>query len=230
LPVAELPAGNRQPLRGIVKDARAVIFDWDGTLVDTAEASYRCYVRMFESYSLTFDRDTYARTYSPNWYHTFRCMGLAEERWAEADQRWLTYFAEETIELIDGAGEVLEALTARGIAAAVVTSGSRERVIREIREYGLAPHFAHCVFGSDVANKKPHPEGLLLCLEKLGVEAAHAVYVGDSPEDISMAKAAGVYSVAVPGSYPNREALLAVKPDVVVESLRDLHGILAPDA
>ena len=210
-----------------MKTPRAVIFDWDGTLVDTAEASYRCYVRMFESYSLPFDRETYARTYSPNWYHTFRCMGLAEERWAEADERWLAYFAEEKIELIDGAGEVIEALTARGIAAAIVTSGSRSRVIREIHAYGLAPHFAHCIFGSDVANKKPHPEALLLCLERLKVEPEHAVYVGDSPEDVAMARAAGVFSVAVPGPYPNREALLAVGADVIVESLRELGVILS---
>lgn len=213
-----------------MKKPRAVIFDWDGTLIDTAEASFRCYVRTFESYSLPFDRDTYAATYSPNWYHTFRCLGLAEEHWAEADERWLAYFAEETIELIDGVGEVIEALTSRGIAAGIVTSGSRDRVIRELHHHDLARHFAHCVFGSDVANKKPHPEGLLVCLERLGVQAEDAVYVGDSPEDVAMAKAAGVYSVAVPGSYPNREALLAVGADWVAESLRDLHGILDPDA
>jgi len=205
-----------------MKNPRAVIFDWDGTLVDTAEASYRCYVRTFESYSLPFDRETYARTYSPNWYHTFRCMGLAEERWAEADERWLAYFAEENVELIDGAGDVVRTLTARGIAAAIVTSGSRERVVREIHQHGLVSHFSHCLFGSDVSNKKPHPEALLLCLERLGVAAEDAVYVGDSPEDITMARAAGVMSVAVPGPYPNREALLAVGADVMVDSLREL--------
>src|SRR6185369_6218399 len=109
-------------------------------------------------------------TYSPNWYHTFRCLGLSEEHWDEADRRWLTFFAEEKVEMIDGAAEVVRALTARGIAAAVVTSGSRERVIREIHAHGLAPHFAQCVFGSDVENKKPHPEALLLCLERMGIE------------------------------------------------------------
>jgi HAD superfamily hydrolase (TIGR01549 family) len=211
-------------MNAAMKTPRAVIFDWDGTLVDTAEASYRCYVRTFASYSLPFDRDIYAATYSPNWYHTFRCLGLAEEHWAEADERWLAYFAEETVELIDGAGEVIEALTSRGIVAGIVTSGSRDRVIRELHHHDLARHFAHCVFGSDVANKKPHPEGLLVCLERLGVQAEDAVYVGDSPEDVAMAKAAGVYSVAVPGSYPNREALLAVGADWVIDSLRDLGG------
>ena len=171
---------------------------------------------------MPFDRDTYARTYSPNWYHTFRCMGLAEEHWAEADERWLAFFAEEKIELIDGAGDVIAAITGRGIAAGIVTSGSKDRVVRELHAYGLASHFSHCVFGSDVANKKPHPEGLLVCLERLGVHADDAMYVGDSPEDIAMAKAAGVFSIAVPGGYPNREALVAVGADVVVGSIREV--------
>jgi len=201
---------------------RAVIFDWDGTLVDTSEASYRCYQRTFASYSLPFDRETYARTYSPNWYHTFRCIGLPEEHWREADERWLTFFAEEQIELIDGARELIPSLTARGILAAVVTSGSKSRVIREIEAYGFAPHFSECVFGSDVANKKPHPEALNLCLQRLEVAPEDAIYVGDSPEDVAMARAAGVRSVAVPGAYPNREALLAVGADLVVESLHEL--------
>jgi beta-phosphoglucomutase-like phosphatase (HAD superfamily) len=68
---------------------RAVLFDWDGTLVNTAEASYRCYEKLFGSYGIAFDRDAFRRTYSPNWHLTYSALGLAEERWAEADARWL---------------------------------------------------------------------------------------------------------------------------------------------
>jgi len=201
---------------------KAVLFDWDGTLVDSAEASFRCYVRMFESFGIPFDRETYARTYSPNWYRTFEQIGLAREHWPTADERWLGFFADETCALIDGARELLDTIVNREIAAGIVTSGGRERVTRELALHGLAGHVREAVFGCDVANKKPHPEGLLMCLEKLSIDAHEAVYVGDSPEDIAMARAAGVYSIAVPGGYPNREALTAAGPDVVVDSLRDV--------
>jgi HAD superfamily hydrolase (TIGR01549 family) len=77
---------------------KAVLFDWDGTLADTAEASYRCYVRMFAELGIAFDRETYARTYSPNWYLTFRALGVPEEQWSHADTRWLAHFAEEPVE------------------------------------------------------------------------------------------------------------------------------------
>ena len=202
--------------------ARAVLFDWDGTLVDTAEASFRCYVRTFEAYGIAFDRDMYARTYSPNWYLTFRALDIPEEQWPECDRRWLSHFAEETVALIEGAREVLASLHVRGIATGIVTSGGRERVTRELAHHGVAAHVHEAVFGCDVKEKKPHPEGLLLCLDRLGVAPEEAVYVGDSPEDIAMAKAASVYSIAIPGGYPNRDALLAARPDAVVESLHAL--------
>ncbi|HEX2123492.1 MAG TPA: HAD family hydrolase [Thermoanaerobaculia bacterium] len=205
----------------VTNQVRAVLFDWDGTLADTAEASFRCYVRMFDAFAIPFDRDTYARTYSPNWYLTFRALGLSEEHWSDADSRWLAHFAEERVALVDGAREVLQSLAARGVATGIVTSGGRERVSRELVEHGLDAHIHAAVYGCEVAQKKPHPEGLLLCLERLGVGADEAVYVGDSPEDVEMARAARVRSIAIPGAYPNREALLAAQPDVVVTSLRE---------
>src|SRR5574342_470826 len=94
---------------------RAVLFDWDGTLLDSAEASYRCYVRLFGSYGLDYDRATFARTYSPNWYRTYVAVGLPETAWAEADARWLAFYAEEVSRLLPGARAALLALGERGL-------------------------------------------------------------------------------------------------------------------
>jgi HAD superfamily hydrolase (TIGR01549 family) len=203
---------------------KAVLFDWDGTLVDTAEASFRCYVRLFTELGIPFDRETYARTYSPNWYQTFRMLDVPEETWKHADERWLAHFAEERIDLVEGARALLDAIEERGLSAGLVTSGSRGRVERELAAHGVS--MSECVFGCDVREKKPHPEGLLLCLDRLRVGADDAVYVGDSPEDVAMARAAGVYAIAVPGGYPNREALLAARPDAFAESLSRVIDLL----
>ena len=200
---------------------RAVIFDWDGTIVDSAEPTYRCYARLFAELGVAFDRQTYARTYSPNWYETFRALGVPQERWPHADARWLAHFAEETVELIDGVHDTLRELLSRGIDAAIVTSGSRERIAREIEGHGLSDVIRECVCGSDVAQKKPHPAALHLCLARLDVAPDDAVYIGDRPEDVQMARAAGVYAVAVPGGYPNRDALAASRPDALHASVRE---------
>lgn len=178
-------------------------------------------MRLFGEYGIAFDREVYQRTYSPNWYHTFRCLGLPEERWAEADERWLSFFAEEPVDLLPGAREALLRLVEEDVVRGIVTSGSRGRVSRELVAHGLDGVFHDVVFGSDAAEKKPHPAALHLALDRLGLSSHEAAYIGDSPEDVQMAKAANVTAVAVPGSYPNREALAASEPDVFADDLAE---------
>jgi pyrophosphatase PpaX len=197
----------------------AILFDWDGTLVNTAEASYRCYEKLFGSYGIAFDRDAFRRTYSPNWHLTYSALGLAEERWAEADARWLEHYGEEEVVLIDGAREALLRVRRAGLRAGIVTSGDRVRVGRELDGLGVASLFEVVVCAEDIVYRKPHPEALLLALDKLGVDAAEAVYVGDSPEDVQMARAAGVLAVGIPGGFPNRDSLAAAGPEVLEGTL-----------
>jgi HAD superfamily hydrolase (TIGR01549 family) len=198
---------------------QAVLFDWDGTLVNTAEASYRCYEKLFGSYGIAFDRDAFRRTYSPNWHLTYSALGLAEDRWAEADARWLEHYCEEEVVLIDGARDALLRVRRAGLRAGIVTSGDRVRVGRELDDLGLASLFEVVVCAEDIVYRKPHPEALVLALDKLGVGAAEAVYVGDSPEDVQMARAAGVLAVGIPGGFPNRDALAASRPEVLEGTL-----------
>ena len=198
---------------------QAVLFDWDGTLVNTAEASYRCYEKLFGSYGIAFDRDAFRRTYSPNWHLTYSALGLDKDRWAEADKRWLSHYCEEEIVLIEGARDALLRVRAAGLRAGLVTSGDRVRVSRELADLGMAELFEVLVCAEDTVRRKPHPEPLLLALQRMRLCAAEAVYVGDSPEDVQMAQATGVRTVGIPGGFPNREALAAARPDVLEETL-----------
>jgi len=189
---------------------QAVLFDWDGTLVNTAEASYRCYEKLFGSYGIAFDRDAFRRTYSPNWHLTYSALGLAEDRWSEADARWLEHYCEEEVVLIDGARDALLRVRRAGLRAGIVTSGDRVRVGRELDDLGVASLFEVVVCAEDIVYRKPHPEALLLALDKLGVGAA---------EDVQMARAAGVLAVGIPGGFPNRDSLAASRPEVLEGTL-----------
>jgi HAD superfamily hydrolase (TIGR01549 family) len=200
---------------------RAVLFDWDGTLWDSAEACYRSYDRLFRSYGIPFDRTRYEETYAPDWRQSYRALGLAEHLWEEADARWMQEYALEERRLVAGASEALARLTARGVILGLVTSGSRDRVHRELEELGIRDAFAAVVCAEDVRRRKPDPEGLLEALRRLDVSPPESAYVGDSPEDVSMARAAGVRSVGIPGGFPNREALAAARPDLLMASLED---------
>ena len=198
---------------------RAVLFDWDGTLVDSAAKSYRCYVRVFSAYGIDYDRALFERTYSPDWYRTYEDIGLPREAWAEADARWLECYETEPSSLLPGAREVLKELAERGKVQGLVSSGDPSRVRREIVTLGVAGFFGAVVCGGETEERKPHPQPLLLALERLGIPPAEAAYVGDSPEDVLMARAAGVFAVGIPGGFPNRRALEASEPQLFATDL-----------
>jgi HAD superfamily hydrolase (TIGR01549 family) len=205
---------------------RGVLFDWDGTLVDSAEKTFACYVKVFAAYGIAFDHAAFERTYSPDWYRTYEEVGLRREVWPEADAAWLTCYATAPSLLLPGARDTLERLAEAGLLQGLVSSGDGSRVRREIVELGLAPFFGAVVCGGETASRKPDPEPLLLAISRLGVPAETTAYVGDSPEDVAMAKAAGVVSVGVPGRFPNREALAASAPDVLALTLDSVVGAL----
>jgi HAD superfamily hydrolase (TIGR01509 family) len=213
------------PMRG---GLRALLFDWDGTLADSAAASFRCYSRLFDAFGISFDQERFEQTYSPNWYRTYAAVGLPEDRWAEADTLWLKHYALDKSCLVSGAKEALTRVRDAGLVLGLVTSGSRERVARDLTSMEVSGFFRTVVCGEDTQRPKPHPDALVLALGRLGVDGSQAAYVGDSPEDIEMARAAGVYAVGIPGGFPNREALRLARPDLLATSLDDaLNGLLA---
>jgi HAD superfamily hydrolase (TIGR01509 family) len=208
---------------------RAVLFDWDGTLVDSAELSYRCYVAVFERFGVAFDRAAFERTYSPDWYRTYRILGLDECHWPEADRLWQTHYATDSAALLPGARECLDRLARAGRALGLVTSGERQRVEREQAALGLAGTFTVMVCGGETPHRKPHPEPIEVALDRLAMAAAESVYVGDSPEDVEMARAAGVFTVGIPGGFPNRDSLARSRPDLTVGDLAEAAERLLAD-
>jgi len=212
------PLHNQRVLRSRL---RAVLFDWDGTLVNSADLTYRCYERLFGRFGVGFGRDEFERTYSPDWYATYRALGLPESEWEAADRLFVEVYAAERAELLPGVPATLDQLGARGLLLGIVTSGSRQRVSRELEALGVHTRFDAVVCREDSVQRKPHPEPLLVALQALGVGTGEAVYVGDSPEDVAMARSAGVLSVGIPGGFPNREALQAARPDMVAGSLQE---------
>ena len=82
------------------------------------------------------------------------------------------------------------------------------------------------VCSGDTPEKKPHPRPLHLALECIGLGPGHCVYVGDSPEDVQMAKAAGVRVIGVLGPFPTEKRLRAAKPDLLLDSLLEVPAAL----
>jgi HAD superfamily hydrolase (TIGR01662 family) len=201
-----------------------LLFDWDGTVVDSAQLGLTAYERVFAELGVTFDHETYAAVYSPNWLSVYEGLGLPKEQWQRADELWTQHYGEQSAELIEGVGGALAELRKKGYQLGVVSSGNDCRVNREIKELGLAACFAVVVCHEQISNRKPHPEGLQTAMRSLGCSPTEVGYVGDTPEDIEMGKSAGVLTVGVRSAYPTSWKLPSANPDIYLESLTELRN------
>ena len=123
--------------------------------------------------------------------------------------------------LMDGAGQALEENRLKGIRNAVVTN-KPERFVRSILDhFGLGGMIDIVVGGDSGPPRKPAPDMLLHVLRVSGVDASHALMVGDGPADIDAARAAGVQSIALRGGYTT-VAADALGADLVIGGLGDL--------
>lgn len=201
--------------------ARVVLLDWDGTLLNSYAADVRAYLAMFRAFEIEWGVRELERHYSPDWYQVYRAARLPRSKWREADRLWRAAYSEQRPPLLPSARRVLRLLEQKFLLG-LVTSGSRGRVRRQLREFGLADHFSACVCGEDAAKRKPHPEPLELALKRLRTEPDECVYVGDAPEDIEMARRAGVRPIGVLGPFPTAKRLRAAEPDLLLRSIGEL--------
>ncbi|HKV26157.1 MAG TPA: HAD family hydrolase [Candidatus Acidoferrum sp.] len=204
---------------------QGVLFDWDGTLVDSHAADSAAYLAMFREMGIPWGMEELERHYSPNWYRVYRAAKLPRARWDDADRAWRRQYAKHSPKLIAGARQVLASLS-REHSLGLVTSGDRDRVTRQLREFRLAKLFEARVCSGDTPEKKPHPAPLKLALQKLRLEASACVYVGDAPEDLEMARRAGVRAIGVLGAFSTEKKLRAARPDELLESIRELPAAL----
>lgn len=201
-----------------------LLFDWDGTVVDSAQLGLAAFQQSFAALGVAFDTSVYREVYSPNWYSVYEAMGLPREKWARADELWIEFYGQQTPQPVAGAQETIEALHNNGYRIGVVSSGSDSRVRREITELDMEGLFEVIVCNEQMENKKPHPEGLETAMRALGCSRDKTCYVGDSPQDIEMGKRAGMLTVGVRSDYPTSWQLKHSDPDIYIESLRELSA------
>jgi HAD superfamily hydrolase (TIGR01509 family) len=216
---------QERTVRSTTKSIQAVVLDWDGTLLDSAEADMAAYLEMFRKMGIGWGRKELARHYSPDWYRVYRAARLERVKWEEADRTWREAYARHQPQLIEGARGVLRRLGAR-FALGLVTSGDCERVTAQLRRLRLASTFAARVCHQDSLRRKPHPEPLLKALAQMRIEPRAAVYVGDAPEDVEMARRAGVRAIGVLGSFPTARRLRESRPEALLGSLGELPGLI----
>ncbi len=215
-------------------DIAALIFDFDGLILDTETCTYEATAGIFAEHGETLDlawwHSIIGSADHPHWSEV-----LAERLGRPVDRAALVARREErrlrvlrALPPRAGVVELLEAALAEGIPAAVASSSALDWVGGHLERLGLRASFAAVVTRDDVsddgARTKPAPDLFLLAADRLGVEPAHCLAFEDSPNGVVAARAAGMVVVAVPG--PMTTGLDMSAADLVVPSLAgiDLAG------
>jgi phosphoglycolate phosphatase len=182
---------------------KAIIFDVDGTLLNS-----------LDGYRLAASRATQAHGYSVSLEHVRRALNTNQPFWdfilppgAERDDDLIDELRaatmshwpdalEEVVSVIPGSIDTLDSLRRAGIRLAIFTGSSGES-FPPLRAAGILDRFEVIITGDDVDAGKPDPEGIRLCLDKLGLAPQEVAYVGDSCIDVTASHAAGVLTISV---------------------------------
>lgn len=208
--------------------ARAILFDWDGTLLDSFRADARAYRAMFRGLEIPWTARDLARHYSPDWYRVYEAARIPRGKWALADKLWGRAYQKENPRLLPGVRKMLAKLR-RDFVLGLVTSGDAKRVRRQLSQFEFTALFNACICAEDAPRRKPHPAPLKYAIRSMKMRVEDCVYVGDAPEDIEMARRAGVRSIGVIGPFPSARRIRAARPDMLLTSILDLPGVITPD-
>lgn len=215
---------------------QAILFDWDGTLVDSLGAFHRANATVMASFGLPFDEVLYRRHYVPDWRLMYLRLGVSGDRLDEANELWHATFATDAdVIAFEGVAAALGRLRDAGQELGLVTAGDRAIVVPQLERTGLAELLPTRVFGDDLPVHKPDPAPLRKALELLDLadRPDEVAYVGDAPTDMEMARAVGVRPVGIVSVIGDPGELRAAGADEVASSVVawvDQYLLAAPPA
>ena len=214
---------------------QAILFDLDGTLIDSAPdiaAAVNRVIAMDGLPPLSVEKvrgligngvaKLVERAYEAC------AMPLRDERLAGAVSRMMDVYGEHLTDLtvnMPGALDIVSAYARAGVKIAIVSNKPMDFTRTIIEAMGFAPHAAAIQGAEDHLPKKPAPDMLFAALEKTGVHSGRALMVGDSAADVEAARAAGIPVVLVRGGYTSRP-VEELNGDVVIDTLMQLPAAI----
>lgn len=207
-----------------------LIFDFDLTLADSREAAFDCInfaLAQLGHAPVSFE-DT-ARTIGLSLPETYLALvGREFAPWSNDFPHYFKIRANEVMtaktRLFADTAATIQALKARGYALGIASTKFRYRIAEILGRDNLLSPFDVIIGGEDVTHHKPHPESLLLAMEKLNVTPATTLYLGDSLTDAQTARRAAVPFAAVLSGVTRQEEFDDYAPALVLNTVGDLLG------
>lgn len=204
-----------------------LVFDWDGTLMDSAGVIVDSIQSASRDLGLSVPSSEAARHIiglGLNDALSHLYPGLAEAEYGRVAERYRYYYLarDEEIPLFEGALETVESLCEAGFLLAVATGKSRKGLDRALTSTGLG-RFFHASRCADETFSKPHPSMLLELMDELGVTTDKTLMIGDTTHDLQMAINARVASLAATYGAHSKDSLLALSPLACVDDIAELR-------
>jgi pyrophosphatase PpaX len=214
-------------LRGV----KAVLFDLDGTLVDSLEAIVNAVEKTLESRGLKCDSAKVVKMIGLPLENIFGVLApnlSKQEIWQLVDKYRKYYVVHhlENTKIHPSAQMVLRKLKAKGFKLGIITGKYRRPVMDLLSHFDITELFDVVVTGYEVEKHKPEPDIVLEAAKKLGVKPKQCIVVGDSPVDVESGKRAGAFTIAVLSNTCDRRLLEDAKPTIVIEEFEAILKIV----
>ena len=229
---SSLPFANKEI------SVRAVLFDLDGTLIDSAPIYYQIIDTIFERLGIPqVSRETLQEAMDDgdfDWDYVLpdpmkpRKEELIVEARQIIDDIAPDLFRQQ-IKMIPGAADACKKIASRGMKIGLVTSTPTDYIavkLVPLKKTGIEHLLDVIITADDVVNKKPHAEPLIKGSKELNIPAEQCAYVGDTRVDMRSGNAAGMRTVGVLTGFDDFKALERENPDAIIESAAKLDGII----
>ena len=209
-----------------------IIFDWDGTLMDSESRIVNCMQAAISDLGLAErSRDELKNVIGLGLREALHTLypGSDDETLARLVERYRHHFLYEDqtpSELFAGVPEMLQSLNQAGYFLAIAT-GKGRLGLEHALEASQMGHLFHATRCADETRSKPHPQMLEELLDYFGVESSHSIMIGDTEFDLQMANNASTQSVAVSYGVHSRDRLLNHAPLACVDDANQLHSWLS---
>lgn len=203
---------------------KLVIFDFDGTLMDTNSIiveSLNEAVKAYLNRELT-EEELMAILGRPIVEQMEMVSREHRDDMVAFYRNYYRSHQEGRVWPFEGVKDLLEALRSKGIRCAILTNKGRNGLAKALKAHELEDFFDHTISADDIVNTKPNPQGILEILAILGVSPDEALMVGDSAHDIEAGKNACVETVLVSWTIISKASLAHLKPDIIIDHPMDL--------
>ncbi len=204
----------------------AILFDLDGTLIDTNDLILRSFEHVFETAGIKqwSREDMIPLMGMPLWEQMRRFTGREDVHdLVRIYRKFNLYNHDRYVKPFPDLQEVIMSLHQAGYRLGVVTSKMRYTSELGLSLYKVLHHFESMVTIEDVRNPKPHPEPMRVAMKNMNLMPSQLLMVGDSSADLASARAAGISTVAVEWSLKTKDELEKYQPTFWVKTLKDLE-------